>query len=162
MAFKAIKLRTGECDLPPIKVREVTKAKNGWDLKFKNQLDGDPDATIEFFDLTDKGGSAIGGFCDGMTDTELTVPGGGNAICEPTLTGDFSYTVAADGHADLDPVIILEPPDIGFREHLRVPDYPTIPPGSFPGYVSQGSGMEDGAILLIGVALGLLFGRLIK
>lgn len=108
---QTVKIETGDCELLPIEVGpHVAKIKFGDDLKFKNQLDGNPDAELTFYPVADKGvaGREINNFCNTSHGTTLTVPASGTVDCEPA-EGNFAYEISAAGHSDLDPVLIIEP-----------------------------------------------------
>ncbi len=90
----------------------TVEVEEGDTLRFINDLTPKRDAFLWVHPVGNKGGPPISGFCDGW-GSSLTIEndstGSGEGICEVTGTGIFQYTVTADMHVDLDPVIIIEP-----------------------------------------------------
>lgn len=81
-------------------------------LRFINDLTPKKDAFLWVYKVGGKGGPPISGFCDGWGSSltiENDASGSGEGICDVTETGIFQYTVTADMHQDLDPIIIIEP-----------------------------------------------------
>lgn len=110
MADKKIKFTVGEvCGAegivadPPV---VVVKNKNT-KLKFENELGFD--ATVYFYKLEEKGGTAILNVCEGVeTDGALKVPADETKDCKLNENVSYSYTVAAPPLLKLDPIIIIE------------------------------------------------------
>ena len=160
MAFTQIRLDTLECgDDKYIVVDDPvsTVLKPGDELRFFNQLSGNPDATVRFYPADGKGGSEIGGFCTEMTGTELDVPGtGAPTVCTTTIDGTFAYDVTASPtHEPLDPIIIIKP---DFGAYLTSPpqsDTGIFPGGEFSAYAL----LALSAPLFIGILGGIYIGR---
>jgi len=93
--------------------KHIIRIKKNYDVKFHNDLDSENNsdiAEVQFFDADDKGGSPLDGFCNGVPGPTLTVDIGKKVTCTVTHNpGDYAYTVKADDHLELDPIIIIEP-----------------------------------------------------
>lgn len=82
------------------------------DIVFKNNLPGNPEAQLTFYNMNDKGGTVISDFCLGQKKSYFPVPGTGNGEATCTLAkldGNYAYSVSAAGYETLDPIIIIEP-----------------------------------------------------
>jgi hypothetical protein len=148
-------IRTGACAGPPIEVdRPGVRVAPSDTIVFKNQLNingNKPDAILKFYKLGEKPMDAgdpdnpIDEFCSGIAGTEVPVPNTGPGItCNPSTHGDYAYSITADDHDDLDPVLIIE-------ESL---DFEIGPPTiSLPVF---------GIGLLIAIVLGYLAGKYMR
>ena len=122
MTDKDIKLETVYGDgEPTIGAPCAVSIKKNNKLKWDNNLDdiggrppnkGTP-ATVKLYEISDTGSNRISAedFCEGWDDGELLViPAKKKYDCTVIFEGEFKYDVIADGHQDLDPIIIVQPP----------------------------------------------------
>ena len=91
----------------------------GQTIRFENTLTPSTAADIEFYRAGTKDSSPVPGFCDGVPGGVYTVPAmggaaGGVRTCtvNSSATGIYQYTITASNHEELDPVIIIEEPDL--------------------------------------------------
>ena len=162
--FVQVKLQTGDCQSPPIEVdAQVVRLREGSDLRINNQLDGHVDATVQFFYIDSKGGAPIGGFCNDMAGSDLVVPGrGGPVTCEPTLSGLYAYTVEAENHQILDPVLIIESGAQAAQQTYALQDaqIASFMPSEFDALSPDFAVLS--VLLVLGMIAGYLFGRIGK
>ena len=114
---KKLRLDTLSCDdVKHIDVdKHILKMTDLETIEFQNKLEGKPVAYIRFYEIQNKEpGLEISGFCTGELGESGDVfkvegTGNGKRDCKVAKSGDFAYSVQADNHKLLDPVIIVEP-----------------------------------------------------
>ena len=96
---------------------EIVEFQNELEVENDDSDEEDVDADISFYPFlttTSKTlDNAVEGFCKGETGKVFTVNGDSTRVCEVLKSGDFLYSITADSHHTLDPVIIVEPPGPG-------------------------------------------------
>ena len=92
----------------------VFKEKHKTTFDIQNKVDSKEDIIVEFFYLTNKGGTPLPGFCTemGAAKTEFRVAEKSKESCTPAdgiEPGFYAYTVKNADFPTLDPVLIIEP-----------------------------------------------------
>lgn len=113
-----------EIHVSPDEIREE-KAKP---IFFDNQLlVADPTSTdkapisITFFDYPKGSGPAVADFCTNKSGPDLPVAADTRQNCVLLDNeGVYAFTVSATGYQDLDPIIIVDPPDVAMGNLITI------------------------------------------
>ena len=105
---KQVTFSTVECRLG----RLIQVDKPGVDFVAEGKVLFDNDlgqiAKLTFYDMDDKGGSAVYP-CAGHSAGTFDIAAGGQRTCELTGEGKYAYSIEATNHCELDPIIIIDP-----------------------------------------------------